>query len=83
MKRQSILVQAIWDSEAEVFVATSDDVPGLITEAATPAELLAKLKEMIPELLNLNGYRGDDAGEFPEVPLTVIYEQLSKVRLIA
>ncbi|MEB3179835.1 MAG: DUF1902 domain-containing protein [Nostocaceae cyanobacterium] len=47
-------VQAFWDSEAEVWIATSEDVPGLVTEASTIEVLTQKLREMIPELLLLN-----------------------------
>ncbi len=48
-------VRAEWDAEAEVWVATSDDVPGLVTEAETIEALDAKLKIMVPELLEANG----------------------------
>jgi len=48
-------VRVEWDSEAAVWVATSDDVPGLVTEAATIEALDAKLKSMVPELLEANG----------------------------
>lgn len=47
-------VHAEWDEEASVWVASSDDVPGLVTEAATTEELIAKLKIMIPELMAIN-----------------------------
>lgn len=47
-------VQAFWDSEAGVWVAESDDVPGLVTEAPTPQGLLEKLRVLVPELLELN-----------------------------
>ncbi len=47
-------VQADWDPEAEVWVATSDDVPGLATEAPTVEALAEKLRVMIPELLEAN-----------------------------
>jgi len=47
-------VQADWDHEAGVWVATSDDVPGLATEAPTIEALAAKLRTMIPELLEAN-----------------------------
>jgi predicted RNase H-like HicB family nuclease len=47
-------VTAIWDDEAKYWVAESDDVPGLATGAATVEELFAKLKVMVPELLELN-----------------------------
>lgn len=48
-------VHAEWDEQAQVWVASSDAVPGLATEASTTEELVAKLKRMIPELLELNG----------------------------
>jgi predicted RNase H-like HicB family nuclease len=48
-------VRAEWDEEAKVWVATSDDVPGLVTEAETMKILSSKLEIMIPELLAENG----------------------------
>lgn len=50
----SLLVKAIWDPDASVWVATSEDVPGLVTEAATVEALALKLRVMIPELLAAN-----------------------------
>lgn len=35
-------VQAFWDKDAEVWVVTSDDVPGLATEASTIEAINAK-----------------------------------------
>lgn len=52
---QPYYVHAEWDAEALVWVASSESVPGLATEAATTEELLAKLRLMIPELLAANG----------------------------
>ncbi len=52
---RTLKVQALWDGEAGVWVAESEDVPGLATEAATLEELLAKLAVMVPELLEENG----------------------------
>ncbi|HUB84423.1 MAG TPA: DUF1902 domain-containing protein [Rhizomicrobium sp.] len=54
MKHERI-VNANWDEEASVWVASSEDVPGLITEAKTFEGLLKKLRTMVPELLELNG----------------------------
>lgn len=48
------VVKAFWDSEAEVWVATSDDVAGLATEADTVDRLLKKLEVIVPELLEAN-----------------------------
>lgn len=50
-----LYVHADWDAEAGVWVATSNDVPGLATEAETVEALVVKLESMIPELLAANG----------------------------
>lgn len=52
-------VESLWDPEAEVWVATSAEIPGLATEAASLELLTEKLKVMIPELLAANGLLGD------------------------
>jgi predicted RNase H-like HicB family nuclease len=44
MGAKVIKVQAFWDAEARVWVATSDDLPGLVTEADTAEQLSEKLK---------------------------------------
>ena len=49
-----LTVQAVWDADAKVWVATSENVPGLATEADTIEALTTKLRNMIPELLILN-----------------------------
>ena len=54
MKGKPLFIRAEWDEEAMVWVATSDEVPGLATEAVTMEDLIAKLKVMIPELLMAN-----------------------------
>jgi len=54
MSQQLYKVEAFWDNEASVWVAQSEDVPGLATEAITIEALTLKLREMIPELLYLN-----------------------------
>lgn len=48
-------IVAQWDGEAGVWVAQSDDVPGLVAEADSPNVLVQKLRTLIPELLELNG----------------------------
>ena len=47
-------VEAFWDTEAAVWVATSENVPGLATEAETIEALSQKLRDLIPDLLLLN-----------------------------
>ena len=54
LTNKQITVAATWDPEAKVWVAESEDVPGLVAEADSPESLLEKLKTRIPELLELN-----------------------------
>ncbi len=51
----SYKVHALWDADAAVWTVTQSDVPGLATEAPTVEALAAKLRIMIPDLLELNG----------------------------
>ena len=55
MDTKPLFIHAEWDEEAQVWVATSDDVPGLATEENTLEGLVRKLKGLIPELLEANG----------------------------
>ncbi len=81
MKKLTIFVRAQWDSEAEVWVATSDDLPGLITEAETQQALVVKLQDMIPDLLEDGG--GFDGDDLSEIPVVIMSEQLTRIRLRA
>ena len=73
-----IEVKAEWDAEAEVWVATSDDLPGLVTEAETIEALQRKLAIMVPELLEANGTL--DA-EVREIPLNLIAHREAMISL--
>jgi len=50
-----IVVHADWDPEAQVWVATTHDLRGLVTEAESIEALRAKLPGMILDLLEENG----------------------------
>ena len=54
------IIHAVWDTEAQVWVAQSENVPGLATEADTIEALTAKLRNIIPELLMLNNLISED-----------------------
>ncbi len=69
-------VKAEWDSNAEVWVATSDNIPGLATEGATLEELEKKLLVMVPEILEANDLLPE--GDVPEVPFYLLSERLEK-----
>jgi predicted RNase H-like HicB family nuclease len=72
-------VMATWDADAGVWVATSQDVPGLATEAETVEILEQKLKVMIPELLEANSIDLDPS--IAEVPLSIIATRQDVVTL--
>ena len=59
MTGKHLFVRAEWDEVACVWVATSDDVPGLATEEDNLEKLIGKLKVMIPELLDANEAKGE------------------------
>lgn len=48
-------IKVEWDEEGQVWVASSDDAPGLATGADTFEDLVAKLRLVVPELLEENG----------------------------
>ena len=50
-------INLLWDSEADVWVATSQDVPGLVLESGSFDALLERVKYAIPELIELNGQK--------------------------
>ena len=49
------IINALWDTEAGVWVATSDDIRELVTDSKTFEALLKKLRTLVPELMRLNG----------------------------
>jgi Domain of unknown function (DUF1902) len=50
-----IVVHADWDPEAEVWVATTQDIKGLVIEAESIEALRAKLPGMVIDLLQETG----------------------------
>ena len=69
---KSLFVRADWDEEASVWVTSSDDVPGLATEAETSELLIVKLKRMIPDLLAANGLERSE-----DVPFELLMRRLA------
>ncbi len=47
-------VKISWDAEASVWIATSDDIPGLVLESESFDKLLAETRSAAPELLAIN-----------------------------
>lgn len=74
-----LIIRADWDSEAEVWVAHSDDVPGLATGADTFEELMEKLKMVVPELLEENNLLPKSDGPM-DVPFSVMAQRVEHIR---
>ena len=81
MAEHTYTVKAEWDDEASVWVAEGEDVPGLVTEAATLERLMEKLRVMVPEMLELNGVLPADAAAL--APFRVIAQRLEQPRAVA
>jgi predicted RNase H-like HicB family nuclease len=54
MARLPIRVAAEWDPEASVWVATTEDINGLVLEAETLERLMERLPDILQELIELN-----------------------------
>jgi uncharacterized protein DUF1902 len=52
---RSITINARWDSEANVWIAGSDDVHGLVVEADTWPAMIEEVRLILPDLLELLG----------------------------
>jgi predicted RNase H-like HicB family nuclease len=78
MANPTYIVQATWDDAAKVWVADSDDIPGIAAEAEDQEKLRAKLAVLIPEMIELNHVEVD-----PTQPLEIVirYHQEDRLRL--
>ncbi|MCL2562856.1 MAG: DUF1902 domain-containing protein [Oscillospiraceae bacterium] len=53
-------INFMWDDEAFVWIATSEDVPGLVLEHGSFDALVERIRVTVPELLVLNGVADDE-----------------------
>lgn len=55
-----------WDNDSSVWIATSEDVKGLVLESGSIDALIERVKINIPILLSMNAQKQED-------PLSVIF----------
>jgi predicted RNase H-like HicB family nuclease len=67
MGEKAFRINASWDAEAGVWIATSEDIQGLCAQADTFDELCEVVTELAPELLVANGQL--DASKPGDIPL--------------
>ena len=68
-------VNLIWDNEADVWIATSDDIPGLVLESGSFDALLERVRFAVSELLTLNNTKTSQS------TLTFISKRREKIAL--
>ena len=68
----AIIVNATWDKQAHLWIATSDDIDGLAVEAKTMEILEPKVTDAIHDLIELNGMRST----LSEVPVYIMVKHL-------
>lgn len=52
-------IKLFWDSDAAVWSATSDDLPGLALESGSFDALVERVKYIVPELLEIENIKVD------------------------
>jgi predicted RNase H-like HicB family nuclease len=67
-------IHATFDPESSVWWAESDDLPGLVTEAATFDALVERVAAVAPELLATNG-------QIPAGPVTLEFLATRQVQM--
>ena len=70
-----LTIRAIWDDEARVWVAESDDVPGVVLESGSMDALIERLRYAVPEMLALNGT------EKSPLQMSIVSQRLEKVAI--
>lgn len=67
-----LTIKMTWDPESCVWIAESDDVPGLVLESGSFDALLERVRFAVPELLSLNNSKA---------PLTLTFRSERQERL--
>ena len=68
------------DDEAGVWYVSDSDVPGLVAEAASERDLIVKIRELVPELYELNRHLFDQS-QLETIPLRMTSSRLETIRL--
>lgn len=69
-------VHAEWVADPGVWIATSEDVPGLCVQADTFDEMVEIVTALVPELLELNQVNISQ----PTIPLHIMAEKTAVLR---
>jgi hypothetical protein len=70
--RRLFVVHLQWDEDARVWTASSDDIPGLVTEAETLDGIHRNVRDLVPDLLAANDVILPEPGH---VPLRFVHDE--------
>ena len=68
-------IHAKWDDDAQVWFVDQSDIPGLATEAPTPELLIKHVRELVPDLINLNSLENGN------VPVEMLWSGSQRLNL--
>ncbi len=68
------IITFTWDNEADVWIATSKDIPGLVLESGSFDALMERVRYTIPELLELNHSN--------TLPLSLVFTSERRERMV-
>lgn len=74
MRKITINVVCTWDRDSGMWTAESDNLPGLVTEAPSIPELIQRVMEVAPELIEDN-LMGGSISEAFLLDLVPVYQQ--------
>ncbi|MBQ6774418.1 MAG: DUF1902 domain-containing protein [Synergistaceae bacterium] len=55
----NVRIKLLWDNDAAVWIATSEDLPSMTLEAGSCDALIERVKYTLPELLELSNIKTD------------------------
>lgn len=63
-----------WDNEASVWIATSEDIPGLVLESGSFDALAERVRFAVPELLEMD--------QLERAPLSLVFTSKRRERMV-
>ena len=76
METREYKIYCARDKEAGVWYVVESDVPGLSIEAPTQKAMIARIRVIVPELLQLNSELG--SGNFEKAPVELLWANRSQ-----
>ena len=80
MQEKTYTIVCAFDAEARVWYVADSDVPGLSVEASSKKAMLARIRDAVPELLQLNVHL--NAQQIERAPIELMWaSHAQRIRL--